>query len=409
MIQKLFPDLGVWNCGSSDRSPKIIQGGPAALQTALYLTTTSTSIEIDNGPASAQGQVENTRSLDAYTENEAPAETSTSLAHPIKLPSPMGSIVPSAPLLKPSPDLLGSPTLPANAPAQITINDQIVTPNPQSRYIVSGQTLLPGSSITLGSGASATVLSLHTSSGITALVYGPRTSVLTSPSITTPQPLTIGSETITPNAQSRYVISGQTLAPGSSITLGSGTSTTVLALHTSGGGNTAFIYGTSTSLLGTPNPGALTIGSDTITPNIKSQYIISGQTLSLGSSITLGSGASTTVLALHTSSDGSKAFIYGTSTSLLGTSNPAALTIGSETITPNARSQYIISGSTLTPGATITLGSGSSTTVLALETSGSQTALVYAPSTSLLTPTTALLPAIITIGSETITANSETQ
>ena len=203
MIKNLFPDLGVWNCGESHGAvPDIIQG-PRALQTALYLTTTSTSTEIDKEPASALGKVENTPSLEAYTEKEAPAETSKSQAPPVKISSSTESMVPYAPPVNHSPDPLGSPAQPANAPAQITSNDKIIAPNPQSQYIVSGQTLLPGSSITLGSGASATVLSLQISSGITALVYGPRTSVLSSPSNTTPQPLTIGSETITPKPQSQ--------------------------------------------------------------------------------------------------------------------------------------------------------------------------------------------------------------
>ena len=262
-IIDLFPDLGVWNCNvhGGGLQPQVIQGGPAALQTALYLTITSTSTHIESGAASAQAQAENTRSPHAYTEKEEPAETFKSQAPPVKLSSFTESVVPYPPPIKPSLDRLGSPTQPANVPAQITANDEIITPKPQSHYIVSGQTLLRGSSVTLGSGASATVLMLYISSGVTALVYGPRTSILSSPSNTTPQPLTIGTETITPNPQSQYIISGQTLSPGSSIILGSGASTTVLALHTSSG-KTAFIYGTSTSLLATPNALApLTIGS----------------------------------------------------------------------------------------------------------------------------------------------------
>lgn len=328
-IEALFPGFGVWNCDfmTDNRLPAF------ALRTALYLTKTSTSTEHDDGPTSSKEPLATVRSPVAHTEKTVPVETSTPNLPLAETPSrarttsrqvglPTGSagdalasqksssllaqytpdvletsshalpVVynPPAPLsLSASPLSLTTPL--AYSPAPIIINGETATINAQSQYVIASQTLAPGSSITLGSGTSTTLLALQTSSGPTALIYGPRTSLLPSASGATPAALTIGTKTITPDSHSQYIIAGSTLsAGGSSITLVSGASTTVVALRTSGS-ETALVYAPSTSFL-TPvarptTPSAITIDSDIITANSETQYEIASQTLTAGGVVTV--------------------------------------------------------------------------------------------------------------------------
>ena len=64
-----------------------------------------------------------------------------------------------------------------------------------------------------------------------------------------PPPIVVGSGTLTANADSQYIVYGKTLAPGTSITIGSGASAVVIALTTSAS-DTLLIGGSSTSTIG---------------------------------------------------------------------------------------------------------------------------------------------------------------
>ena len=104
--------------------------------------------------------------------------------------------------------------------------------------------------------------------------------------VTSAEPIVIGGVTITPLSSSDYIISHQTLQPGSSLTLGSGSSTTIVALHTSNSHTVLVVGSTSTTI--SPNgvpPPAITIWSSVVTANSASEYIIDGQTLSPGTDI----------------------------------------------------------------------------------------------------------------------------
>ena len=59
-----------------------------------------------------------------------------------------------------------------------------------------------------------------------------------------------------------------------------------------------------------------------------------------------------------------------------GQSSPAVISIGSERITRNPESEYVISGTTLAPGIKFTLGSGKSATTIAMLTQGQHTVIV---------------------------------
>ena len=127
----------------------------------------------------------------------------------------------------------------ASAPA-ITIGSSTISANSASQYIIAGQTLVPGSSITLGSGISTTVIALQTSGSNTVLVVGSSSSTLVKAAATVPPPITVGSSVITADSASHYDIAGQTLAPGSSGIVVGGTTISLAS------GGTQLIEGTKT-------------------------------------------------------------------------------------------------------------------------------------------------------------------
>ncbi|KAK4983224.1 hypothetical protein LTR50_007344 [Elasticomyces elasticus] len=269
----------------------------------------------------------------------------------------------------------------AGGPAPLVIGSSTVTPNSASQYIVSGQTLAPGSSITIGSGSSTTVVGLQITGSQTLLVVGSSTSTLQVIPQTglsfhaPPTPITIGSAVLSPAANSGYIFGSQVLSPGGSITLGSGASTTVVALQTSGS-ETLLIVGSSTSTVhGSPpvtavrvTPGPITVGSATITPNSASD---STMTVQGSSPVTAG-----------------------------------PITVGSATITPNSVSAYVIGSQTLSPGGPAITVSG---TRYSLQTSGSATLLIAGSSTMTVQGSSPVTAGPITVGSATITPNSASE
>lgn len=189
----------------------------------------------------------------------------------------------------------------------LTIGDIAISPNAASKYIINGQTLIPGGpAITLSS------TSISLAQDASALFIGTNVIPLTTP---TPKPLptlTLGELTITPNAASLYIINGQTLIPGGpAITLSS--TRVSLAQDAS-----AFIIGTNTIPLSltTSSPPKplpnLTIGDSIITPNAASQYIINSQTLIPGGPAITLSGSTRISLAPSAS-----VLVVGTKTSTL--------------------------------------------------------------------------------------------
>ncbi|KAK0850835.1 hypothetical protein LTR91_014746 [Friedmanniomyces endolithicus] len=253
-----------------------------------------------------------------------------------------------------------------------------------TQYAVDGQTLTPGSSITIGSGSVTTIVALATDASQTYLVVGSSTSTVqqqsaissaivfagVTASLRPIAAMTAGSNsnTVLPASSNaagpatQYVEAGQTLVPGSSITVGSGEATTVVALRTDSS-NTLLIVGSSTSTIGpiTSTPPALTIGSSVIAANSNSQYVVAGQTLVPGSTITVGSGGATTMVALQTDFSHT-VLVVGSSTATVGqqqiTGAPPALTIGSSVIAANSNSQYLVGSQTLVPGGSAITVSG---------------------------------------------------
>lgn len=204
--------------------------------------------------------------------------------------------------------------------------------------------------------------------------------------------ITVGAQIFTANSASQYVAGGQTLVPGGAAITVSGTR---LSLAPSA---TQIEIGSSTIVLGhnftpSPPPPLLTLGSHTYTANSKSQYTIAGQTLIPGGPAVTVSG---TRLSLAPSAT---QVVVGSSTIQLGpVFTPPPLTFGSQTFTADSASDYIIDGQTLIPGApAITI----SNTRISLAPDASEAVIGGSTETLLSGPT---LPPIV-IGSQTFTAN----
>jgi hypothetical protein len=310
-------------------------------------------------------------------------------------------------------------TRPPGTTLQVGISS--VESQASNAVVVTESPTHPGQ-ITISSAAALpqdTASSQQFESGSSDKVNGGDSPTMNVPPTGTVAASVVGGSTIAPDASSQYILSGQSLLPGSSITLVQGSSTAVIALSTGQPevASSPVPAGITPNVAATRSALPIVIGSNTITPDASSNYVISGQTLAAGSEITLVSGSSSAVVALQTS-DSKTYLVVGSSTSVLPEQEPATksavpIVIGTNTIQPDASSNYIISGQTLTAGSEITLVSGSSTAIVALQTSDSKTYLVVGSSTSLLPEQTAsegdIQPPAFTIGSSVITPNSASE
>lgn len=270
-------------------------------------------------------------------------------------------------------------------PPPLTFDSQIFTANSESKYIINGQTLIPGSpAISL----SGTPISLAPSG--TQVIFGSYTKDL-APATTLP-PLAFGSQVFTVNSKSEYIINGQTLRPGGPAITVSGTQ---LSLAPSA---THFIIGSSTINIGGPvTPPPLTFHSQTYTANAAGVYVIGSQTLIPGSQAITVSG-----IPISLAPSGTQ-IVIGSSTipiSFSPSRTLPALTIASQTYTANADGTYVIAGQTLTPGGSAIAVSG---TIISLAPSGTQ--LVIGTSTIPFSPSRTL--PVLTIASQTYTANAD--
>lgn len=298
--------------------------------------------------------------------------------------------------LAPSGNLIAGTLAPSPEPSPplvLSVAGSVYTANSASEFVIASQTLTHGGVINVAN----TPVSLYPSADV-ALVGGTTQVLSTPPPITYPAVMKFAGATYTANAASEFVIAGQTLPPGGQIFV----SSTRLSLAPSA--NFALI-GTSTQLLTTPSPTSnpaaiLTFAGSTYTANSASQFIIAGQTLTSGGTIT----ASGTTISLP---EGTNVALIGTSTQTLATA-PAptvstdeapVLTFEGSTYTADASSDFVIASQTLTPGGVITvLG-----TPISLEP-GASDAVVGSSTQSLAMAT--ITPAdIITVGGEIVTAS----
>ena len=238
----------------------------------------------------------------------------------------------------------------------------------------TGAAAIPDSGTTIVGSASASQ-SVATS----ALTETAPTSAQAAPAVV------IGDSTVTPDSSSRYMVQDQTLAVESTSTISSGASSVAVAMTTNIGGATVLQVNSGLSLLSGPSTtphstalASIVVAEDTITANSRSQYIVSGSTLALGSSIIVSSGTSAVVVALRTS-ESQTLLVIGTSTSTINSSStalPPPLTIGTAVVSANNATEYILGSQTLAPGGPpvtflgtqISLASGATQVVLGTAT-----------------------------------------
>lgn len=149
-------------------------------------------------------------------------------------------------------------------PAPVVVNGHTLSTNSQSQYIIAGHTLSANTRLILGSGASTTPVLLQTAGIHAVLVIGSSTTTLNLPSLTatvtttTPPAITIGTQTITPNAEGQYIVDGQTLTPGGEIVVGG----------TTAPGGTVAVGGTTVSLASSATQAVIGTSTEGLAPYI---------------------------------------------------------------------------------------------------------------------------------------------
>ena len=299
----------------------------------------------------------------------------------------------------PIPPLSPSPNDPATPPSNSQGLGAIVagafgitpTPLPGDEDIkpTPGPTPIISYSISIAPSASAVIVN-----GVTSVLP---TEGSSEPVLAGPLPITVGSQPVTQNAASQYVVDGQTLTPGAPPINLQGTEVS-LAPSAS-----AIVIAGSTIVLSSAGAPAFTVGVETFTADDASQYAAGGQTLTPGGPAVTISG---TRLSL---APGGTQVVVGSSTiGIIPTFTPPSLpllplTLGSQTYTADSNYHYTIASQTLTPGGPAVTISG---TRVSLAPGGTEA--VVGGSTIELTPTfTPSSPVpILTLGSQTYTAES---
>lgn len=338
-------------------SPCPAEAPGLAVQSAAYLTTATVTSRRQRATASITASP-----AGHVSQPDQPKATSPANGGPPPSPSTLPSSVEqhsasAAPVPVPSPSVPTAPEHSSNhGPAAPIVsilssatNKGVQSQNPVPAQIPSGTQA--SQAATPPSGASYTI----TASTAPSQAGSPAPSPLSSIAFTS-----IAAPAVDPaGAAPAYIVGTHTAPIGQSVTM----SDTVLAVKTSSGSTFVVVGGHGATGAGqTPaestynigdvavsavgattsaQPGPIIVASQTIAPNAASEYVVSGQTLAVGSSITIAgaSGSSAdTVIALKTASGGRTEVIVS-----------AAGSVTTSTITQEAGSTtrvggYIISG-----------------------------------------------------------------
>ena len=182
--------------------------------------------------------------------------------------------------------------------------------------------------------------------------------------VPTAAPLVIDGATYAANLASAYVIGSQTLSPGNTITLNPGPSETVASLTTDARGEPVVIIDG-----GAGPASSVTLGGQIFTSDNAGAYVVGGQTLTSGGTITLNPGPSQTVVALTTDAAGAPVVVVdGTAAGSPPPVSLMPLVVGGTTYLPSATSAYVVDGQTLTFGGSIILSATGSTSNIVLTT-----------------------------------------
>ena len=235
----------------------------------------------------------------------------------------------------------------ASSPAPvITIGDQPITANPASQFVVQGQTLAAAGGAIVVAG-----ITFSLASSGSALIINGVMSALPTPFYVAPNPtpvITIGSQAVTENSASQFVVQGQTFKAGGTPIVVAGTTFSLAPF------NSALVVNGVTSelrppgMIASPIP-TLTINDQVITADSQGQFLIGGQVLSPGGSLITIPGSTYSLAPSAT------AIVINGVTSAL--TNPETvvspfpnLTINGQIITAMVPSKYVIDGQTLSPG-----------------------------------------------------------
>ena len=255
-----------------------------------------------------------------------------------------------------------------NIPPALVIGSESVSANLASQYIVGSQTIIPGGAPVVISGSTYSVAPSATAvdeNGILSPlqgIAGPTASALAvAPAIT------FGSILVTADSASRYIIGSQTLIPGAPAIV---------------------VSGAPVSLA--PSASDIIIAGSTLQLSSDFDYIVGSQTIVPGAPQITVSGIP---VSLALSGDN---VIIGGSTFALAAGALPVITLGSQLITANAASQYLVDSQTLAPGKAITV----SGTVISLASSAD--GLVVGGTTI----ASAATAAVKTIGLQLITENA---
>ena len=182
-----------------------------------------------------------------------------------------------------------------------------------SGVLVDGVTLRPGRIETIGSVGPPTPVSMLEDGGSTFLVYGQTSTELVKGSEAVDHP----TPTVSLNSKSQFVVNGQTLAPGTPITLdGEDGPVTFRMLTTSS--HTFIAIGTSETV---PLGGTTSIQSDAalaFTQASDGNFVLHGTTLASGKPVTIGTGSFQTTLRMTTVNSTPAIILDGSLTELLG-------------------------------------------------------------------------------------------
>lgn len=307
--------------GNPPEAPAPSTKAPTAIQTVISGSSTSIPAVVVGSSTLTAGQtavVDNTPIVVPTANSPAPQPATQ---------GPENDQPPSQPQSQPAVIIVGGSstiTLPTAAPPAaaaipepptLTLADgQTIAPS-GSAYIISGQTLAPDSpTLTLGdsdadSSSPGTIIALTTNAaGAPIVLIGASSTVpytaapaptkpalLLAPALPT---LTLANGQALRPSGSAYVVAGTTLAPGAPpLTLDGG----VVALTTDAAGSRVVVVdGTSTVAYAAPAPSSaappLVVFGSTVAPSGSGTYVVAGQTLTAGGTVTVGEGEKTTLV-----------------------------------------------------------------------------------------------------------------
>ena len=271
----------------------------------------------------------------------------------------------------------------------LTFAGSVYTADTATHFVVTGDTLAPGSSINPFS-----ILIYLVSDGVVAVIGSDlaKQTLITSKSVQLTPQLMVAGVTYTADSASRFIIAGQTLSQGGAITVSS------TPISWAIGGATVIVGMSSQALVPTPQVLILTFGGSQYTADVSSAFSIGSQILTPGGAITI----SNTPISLV---PGGTIAVEGTSSQLLAfdpsPAQASVLTWNGITHTADKSSAFTIEGQTLTPGSSIIV----SGTQISLAVGGTLAAV--GTSIQLLTPAepTAKVPTL-TFEGKTYTADA---